>query len=765
MNKRFWIICSVVGLGLLTLSVLGLSSLGMHRKGLQAERQQEFMDVAKRISFDVKKKVDDFLQQEQNRPYTEYLPYYVPETAAQTYNSFNTLVQSPLANAFDNGLATGYFELESDGRLTSPHFAQQQMQQSQRPVDHSDYFDNIRQSLLPSLRNGQTLATHRIEPTEPQIEYDYSFDRVSLRTGRRARSISTPVPLEELPQIAAGIPEEQVAKGIESKKESATRSKSSPSRRSVYPISNLKEEQQDTQTFNQSRANYEMNIASNDAVQDEESEPQTTQTDSSSTPPKPDAPVQEDRSQPQVTEQSSSSLSQQAEKETEDSDETVLNEQADLVDMRERSDRQRQQPAEDKDNNMQMMAPMTDGFEQTQAKSMPGSEPVDQVHVPQADTVQVRIEPFVPMTVSASNNNNGIFAGQVYLLRHVQIEDRHLVQGFQLNEDELLMQVADSAKKLLRRGMGYEISKFERPDAAFAAILQFDFGEVVLNLLEQEPGLIQARVVYIRNWFFGILGVVWLAVLVAMMALWKNLNEQVQLSRKKDDFISAVSHELRTPLTSIRMYTEMLEKDWVKTDDKRREYYTTMRTESERLTRLIENVLDFSRIQRGKKRYDFTVGDVNECIGDVADMMRPYARQAGFVLEQQFESLDAFAFDRDAVTQIVINLVDNALKYAKDAQDKHIIIRTRKQKDYAVIEVEDHGPGIPRSQQKKIFDAFYRCEDESTRQSTGTGLGLALVKRFAEAHRGFVEIANAKPAGALFRVGLTTARSASAGMQ
>jgi signal transduction histidine kinase len=157
------------------------------------------------------------------------------------------------------------------------------------------------------------------------------------------------------------------------------------------------------------------------------------------------------------------------------------------------------------------------------------------------------------------------------------------------------------------------------------------------------------------------------------------MRQQVQLSRKKDDFISAVSHELRTPLTSIRMYTEMLEKDWVKTDDKRREYYTTMRTESERLTRLIENVLDFSRIQRGKKRYDFTVGDVNECIGDVTDMMRPYAEQAGFVLEQQFEVMDAFAFDRDAVTQIIINLIDNALKYAKDAPEKYLIIRTRRQ--------------------------------------------------------------------------------------
>ncbi|MHC4524926.1 MAG: sensor histidine kinase [Planctomycetota bacterium] len=768
MNKRFWIICSVIGLGLLTLSVLGLSSLGMHRKGLEAERQQEFMDVAKRISFDVKKKVDIFLQAEQNRPYTDYQLYYVPETG----NQAAALVQSPLANSFSNSFANGYFQLDSVGQVTSPHFseqqiqlAKQQVQRSKRPADHSEYFDNIRQNLLPSLQNGQTVATHRVEPTKPQEkEYDYSFDRVSLRTGRRARSISAPVPLEESPQVAVKIPEEQVVKGAESKKQSGSKSTKSSSRRNVYPISTLEKNQQTTQVVRQRRDNYEMNVISNDAVQVDDSVSQAVQTYNRSRIQSDEMPAQQDSSQPKVRQQSSSSFSQKAEKETENLDGAILDEQADFEDMREGSEHLMQQQERfvgKKDNNMPMRAPGMDGIAQTQTGMMSEFGSMDQLQAQQPDTVQVRIEPFVPMTVSASNNNNGIFAGQVYLLRHVQIEDRHLVQGFQLNEDELLMQVADSAKKLLRRGMGYEISKFERPDAAFAAILQFDFGEVVLNLLEQEPGLIQARVVYIRNWFFGILGVVWLAVLVAMMALWKNLNEQIQLSRKKDDFISAVSHELRTPLTSIRMYTEMLEKDWVKTDDKRREYYTTMRTESERLTRLIENVLDFSRIQRGKKRYDFTVGDVNECIGDVTDMMRPYARRAGFVLEQRFEVLDAFAFDRDAVTQIVINLVDNALKYAKDAQDKHIIIRTRKQKDYAVIEVEDHGPGIPRSQQKKIFDAFYRCEDEST----GTGLGLALVKRFAEAHRGFVEIANAKPAGALFRVGLTTARSASAGMQ
>ena len=239
-----------------------------------------------------------------------------------------------------------------------------------------------------------------------------------------------------------------------------------------------------------------------------------------------------------------------------------------------------------------------------------------------------------------------------------------------------------------------------------------------------------------------------------MIGLWRNLREQVSLARKKDDFISAVSHELRTPLTSIRMYTEMLEKDWVKEESRKREYYGTMRQESERLSRLIENVLDFSRLQRGKKQFDFTMGDVNGCIRDVVEMMRPCAERNGFAIETELREMAPFAFDRDAVMQIVINLIDNALKYAKDASDKRIVVRSRPEKRSVIIEVEDHGPGIPKPQQKRIFEAFYRCGDEATRQANGTGLGLALVKRFAQAHRGLVEVLNAKPNGVIFRIHL-----------
>jgi len=237
-------------------------------------------------------------------------------------------------------------------------------------------------------------------------------------------------------------------------------------------------------------------------------------------------------------------------------------------------------------------------------------------------------------------------------------------------------------------------------------------------------------------------------------SLWRNMRAQVKLARKKDDFISAVSHELRTPLTSIRMYSEMLEKNWVKSPDKAAEYYAGMRQESERLSRLVENVLDFSRIQRGRKKYSFNAGDINACVANVIDMMTPYAAQHGFTIRRDFDNIKEAAFDNDAVAQIVVNLVDNAVKYARNAADRTITVRTRSDREFVYIEVEDHGPGIPHSQRKKVFEQFYRCGSEATRETAGTGLGLALVEKFAQAHNGFVKILAADPTGAILRVGL-----------
>jgi signal transduction histidine kinase len=386
----------------------------------------------------------------------------------------------------------------------------------------------------------------------------------------------------------------------------------------------------------------------------------------------------------------------------------------------------------------------------------------------QADTVQVRIEPFFPVVVpegqtgedSTSQQDESIFGGQVFLLRHVQIEDRHFLQGFQLNEKKLVEQIEESASQFVRKGMSFELSPGKNAsnngNVAYTAILNFGFGDLVLNLKEIDPGWIGKEIRHLRTWYFGIVAIVLFAVTLGLVSLWRNATAQIRLAQKKDDFISAVSHELRTPLTSIRMYSEMLEKNWVKSPDKAVEYYSNMRQESERLSRLIENVLDFSRIQKGRKKYSFDAGDINKCVSDVVEMMRPYVVLKGFSIRTEPGQIEESTFDADAVTQIVVNLLDNAIKYARDAEDKTIIVRTKTDDKFTIIEVEDHGPGVPHRQRNKIFEQFYRPAAESTRETTGTGLGLALVKKFAEAHNGFVEIVSAKPTGAIFRVALAT---------
>jgi len=371
------------------------------------------------------------------------------------------------------------------------------------------------------------------------------------------------------------------------------------------------------------------------------------------------------------------------------------------------------------------------------------------------DTVQVRIEPFVPIIVPGGGREQSMFDGQVFLVRHVQIEDRHFWQGFQLNEAKLIEGVKESANRLIREGMSFELvqSEIEGEGVAYRATLDFGFVDLILDFRDN-PLLLGRQISGLRIWYFGIVVIVLLAVTLGLASLWRYAWAQIKLAQKKDDFISAVSHELRTPLTSIRMYSEMLERDWVKSEDKLAEYYKSMRQESERLSRLIENVLDFSRIQRGRKKYTFSVGNLNECIAGVIEMMTPYAEQNGFSIKTQLEQIGQMAFDSDAVKQIVVNLLDNAIKYARNAEDKTITLRTKSDSQFVFIEVEDHGPGVPHRQRKKIFEEFYRTEAEATRETTGTGLGLALVKKFAQAHNGFVEILTAKPAGAIFRVGL-----------
>jgi len=669
MYKRL-IILSVIILGAVCgLVWLGYHSIRIRAQGMEGTRLGEFAAVAEQVRQDVKRKLDEFMQTEQSRAYTDYQYYYVAENVAPGQQAAPVL-RSPLGGRLDHGLAYGNFQIEPDGTITTPTDQSEQRQAGASPDSGlKDEFlanrFNIVNNLLPAL-NGTAPGSLRMNL--------YGLGGSSSDTpvqGSGQLGLARPM-ADKLNQD-----QDQEVADITGKAPQSQRAKN-------FPIESLQSKGQKTQVLEQRRSVVERNIASN-----------------------------ADAEQPQAIQQ----------------------EAAQVV----------------------VPSPLPPAVQAPQTAPQDGGAPAP-AERRQAETVQVRIEPFVPLLIPAGQASQSIFGGQVFLLRHVQIEDKHFLQGFQLNEKRLIEEVEESASRLMRKGMSFELARAGlaagKSDVAYAAILDFGFGELVLNLKEVDPHWIGKQISHLRLWYFSTVAVVLIAVTLGLVSLWFNAAAQIRLARKKDDFISAVSHELRTPLTTIRMYAEMLEKKWVKSQDKATEYYRNMRQESERLSRLVENVLDFSRIQRGRKKYAFSVGNINECVTRVVEMMAPYAAERGFLVRTEPGELAPSAFDNDAVTQIVVNLLDNAIKYARDAEDKTIIIRTRRDDPYILIELEDHGPGVPARQREKIFDAFYRAEAEATRETTGTGLGLALVKKFVEAHNGFVEIINVRPSGAIFRVGL-----------
>ena len=228
---------------------------------------------------------------------------------------------------------------------------------------------------------------------------------------------------------------------------------------------------------------------------------------------------------------------------------------------------------------------------------------------------------------------------------------------------------------------------------------------------------------------------------------------QIELGEQQQDFVSAVSHELKTPLTSIRMYGEILKAGWA-SEDKKRVYYDFIFTESERLTRLINNVLRLARFNRNGTDLELRAITVGELVDVTRSKITAHVEETGFRLNEAHEDLNlSLVADTDAFAQITINLIDNALKFSAKAADKQIDFSSRRRDAFVEFAVRDYGPGVPRDQMKKIFKLFYRTERELTRETVGTGIGLALVHELATAMGGSVDVKNAEP-GAEFRVRL-----------
>ncbi|MGB5200005.1 MAG: HAMP domain-containing sensor histidine kinase, partial [Sedimenticolaceae bacterium] len=208
------------------------------------------------------------------------------------------------------------------------------------------------------------------------------------------------------------------------------------------------------------------------------------------------------------------------------------------------------------------------------------------------------------------------------------------------------------------------------------------------------------------------------------------------------------------PLTSIRMYSEMLREGW--TDEaRRRSYYAFIHDESERLSRLISNVLQLARMSRDELKVELCPILVAQLMDTVESKVATQIDHAGFALQlhcSEPAATKTLAVDNDAFAQIMINLVDNAIKFSGHAEERLITIDANASGDgYVAFSVRDRGPGIPRDQMKKIFQLFYRSQNELTRETVGTGIGLALVHRLTSAMGGEVDVVNRDP-GAEFRV-------------
>ncbi len=235
--------------------------------------------------------------------------------------------------------------------------------------------------------------------------------------------------------------------------------------------------------------------------------------------------------------------------------------------------------------------------------------------------------------------------------------------------------------------------------------------------------------------------------------LWSDVGRELRMAEMRSQFIASVSHELKTPLTAIRIFAETLRLDRLKDDQAKIEYLDTIVNESHRLTRLLNNVLDFSKMEKGKRTYHKEPACLSDIVHAAVQATQYSLKQQDFHLDVQAEEkLPDVCVDRDAIEQAILNLLSNAMKYS--GQSRRIGLRVEKRAGHVVIEVSDQGIGIEPAQQKRIFEKFYRVPSEQNRRIPGTGLGLALVSHIVEAHDGHVEVRSVLGKGSTFSMHL-----------
>jgi signal transduction histidine kinase len=237
----------------------------------------------------------------------------------------------------------------------------------------------------------------------------------------------------------------------------------------------------------------------------------------------------------------------------------------------------------------------------------------------------------------------------------------------------------------------------------------------------------------------------------------RDISRESEIMRLKSEFVHNVSHEFKTPLTLIRLYAETLQRKGNLASEQKQEAYQIITKESERLSHMINNVLDFSRIEMGKKEFNFVKGDLSNLVRETVDSYRYHLEKKGFTIHTDIASdLPETSFDREAMASVVINLLSNAMKFSP--QKKEVTVRLYTENDNAVLQVADKGIGINPKELDRIFERFYRITDKVVSETRGSGLGLPLVKHIIEMHGGEIKVESDSGKGSIFSVVLPISR-------
>jgi signal transduction histidine kinase len=277
---------------------------------------------------------------------------------------------------------------------------------------------------------------------------------------------------------------------------------------------------------------------------------------------------------------------------------------------------------------------------------------------------------------------------------------------------------------------------------------------VRVDVLLTSPSLLFAHQRTRTYWFGALIALSAGTAFFGLAGAWISFREQARLSEMKSNFVSSVSHELRAPIGSVRLMAENLERGAVKDENKRTQYFRLIGHECRRLSSLIENVLDFSRIEQGRKQYELEASDLSRIVTSTVQLMQPLAEQKQINLAQadSTDAIPSLAVDGKALQQALVNLIDNAIKHSPKGST--VTAGIDLSKGGVELWVEDHGIGIPKAEHQRIFDRFYRLGAELRRETQGVGIGLSIVKHVAEAHGGRVQVRSAPGKGSRFTIQL-----------